>query len=78
MFSVISQKVAPHDYDLRQKGNTPGESPVHPGFLHEATFWITGKGHKAQAEHSECTELTWRVELILLLKQQPTHNEDLA
>ena len=62
LFSIISQKAAPHDYDLWQKGKTPGECPAHPGFLHEATFWITDKDRKAQAEHSECTELR-RVEL---------------
>lgn len=79
MFSVISQKAAPHDYDLRQKGNTPGESPVHPGFLHEATFRITGEGHKTQAEHSECIELRWRVELRYCYSSNSPHsNEDLA
>ena len=79
MFSVISQKAAPHDYDLRQKGNTPGESPAHPGFLHEATFQITGEGHNAQAEHRECTELRWRVELRYCYSSNSPHsNEDLA
>ena len=58
MFSVISQKAA-QDYDPWQKGNTPGESPIHPGFLHEATFWTTDEDHEEQAKHSEFTELRW-------------------